>query len=77
MRIKSTKLALALIGALSVAAPLALSTTPADAAPHGGGMMMGGGHMDDRSRERLLAANVARVVENWRDAKELLSAARS
>ena len=38
---------------------------------------MGGGHMDDRSRERLLAANVARVVENWSDAKALLSAARS
>ncbi len=47
MTIKTTKLALALIGALSMAAPLALSVSPADAAPHGGGMMGGGmGHMD-------------------------------
>jgi hypothetical protein len=48
---KTTKLALALIGALSIATPLALSVSPAEAAPHGGGMMGGhdhnmGGHMD-------------------------------
>jgi hypothetical protein len=42
MTIKSTKLALILTAALSVGAPLALSTTPADAAPgHGGGMQTG------------------------------------
>jgi len=47
MKIKTTRLALALVGALSLAAPLALSATPAEAAPHGGGMMGGGmGHMD-------------------------------
>jgi hypothetical protein len=41
MTIKSTKLAIMLATALSLAAPLALGTTPADAAPaHGGAMMM-------------------------------------
>jgi Ni/Co efflux regulator RcnB len=45
MTIKSTRLALALLGALAFAAPLALSATPADAAPHSGGMM-GGSHQD-------------------------------
>lgn len=49
MTFKTTKLAGALFAALTVAAPLALSATPAAAAPHhddamGGGMM--GGHAD-------------------------------
>ena len=48
MTIKSTKLALALLGALSFAAPLALGATPAEAAPvhNGGGMMQIGVHND-------------------------------
>ncbi len=42
MTIKTTKLAGALFAALTVAAPLALSATPAEAAPHRGG----GFHVD-------------------------------
>jgi Spy/CpxP family protein refolding chaperone len=48
MTIKKTKLAAMFAAALSLAAPLALGATPADAAPHhmGGGMMGGTGHKD-------------------------------
>jgi hypothetical protein len=60
MTYKTTKLALALIGALTVAAPMALSTTPAEAAPHGGAMMGGmNSHNDafhDRNRRPPLRA---------------------
>ena len=42
MTIKSMKLAGALFAALTVAAPLALSATPAEAAPHYNGQMGGG-----------------------------------
>ncbi len=40
---RTTKFAMVMAGALALAAPLAASV-PADAAPHGGGMM--GGHLD-------------------------------
>jgi HAD superfamily hydrolase (TIGR01509 family) len=47
-------------------------------AAHAAGMrvwgFMGGGHMDDHARERLIAANVARIVGNWKDAVPLLAA---
>lgn len=35
---------------------------------------MGGGHMDEQSRARLAAANVERIVEDWREATALLAA---
>ena len=50
MTIKSIKLAGALFAALTVSAPLALSATPAEAAPHGGGMM--GIHQPDSMHDR-------------------------
>lgn len=52
MTIKSMKLAGALFAALTVAAPLALSATPAEAAPHGGGMMGSGFHQVDQMHDR-------------------------
>jgi HAD superfamily hydrolase (TIGR01509 family) len=35
---------------------------------------MGGGHMDEFSRERLQAADVERIVEHWQEAQGLLAA---
>ena len=76
MAFKSTRLALALLGALTVATPLAL-TTSAEAAPrHDGGGMMGGGmgHMDafhDRNPRPPMRAehrpNQPRGHYHWRN----------
>ena len=35
---------------------------------------MGGGHMDEPARARLLDAGVQRIVENWNEAAPLLAA---
>lgn len=47
-------------------------------AAHAAGMrvwgFMGGGHMDEHSRKRLVAARAERIVENWVDAAELFLA---
>jgi HAD superfamily hydrolase (TIGR01509 family) len=47
-------------------------------AAHAAGMtvwgFMGGGHMDEHSRERLVAARAERIVENWNEAAALLAA---
>jgi HAD superfamily hydrolase (TIGR01509 family) len=47
-------------------------------AAHAAGMtvwgFMGGGHMDEHSRERLVAARVERIVENWNEAVALFAA---
>ncbi|HEY1837997.1 MAG TPA: HAD family hydrolase [Rhizomicrobium sp.] len=47
-------------------------------AAHAAGMrvwgFMGGGHMDEHSRKRLVAARVERIVENWNEAATLFAA---
>ena len=44
-------------------------------AAHAAGMrvwgFMGGGHMDEHSRKRLIAARAERIVENWKEAADL------
>jgi HAD superfamily hydrolase (TIGR01509 family) len=48
------------------------------AAAHAAGMrvwgFMGGGHMDEHSRQRLVTARVERIVESWNEAVALFAA---